>query len=319
MTVNSVMQEDMSLKVRLPKILGGSQVIGDDAGAEIAEGYGGDIAEALFGCALRSRARRKRRCVEAMPEVAAEAAEGLEALETFETLATVARSCIGGPVKLALCTTLAGAIGGLTAAGVVNEDARKGIFAAAGAVNDMQLRAAIPSYGIANGLADMFPALGKARDTVDAAAAVPLNALAKLISERLDNAARDGLQNGLELPGHPGSNMPRLQISIGDDSGSVLPAELQQAVQRATLPLTVTQTRVLPLGPEWNDGTLCALGTTCNQCKNKATYWPSKVSTRCGNAPCWGRGTVCGGGTTCNSCCNGSEGKWYWFGVQKCK
>lgn len=71
--------------------------------------------------------------------------------------------------------------------------------------------------------------------------------------------------------------------------------------------------------PKWNDGTLCALGTTCNQCKNTATYWPSKVSTRCGNEPCWGRGTVCGGGTTCNSCCNGSEGPWYWFGIQKCK
>ena len=59
----------------------------------------------------------------------------------------------------------------------------------------------------------------------------------------------------------------------------------------------------------WEDGTLCAAGTTCTSCCNGYEYWESKAFTACGIEPCWGDGAICGAGTTCTSCCNGSE---YW-------
>jgi len=71
----------------------------------------------------------------------------------------------------------------------------------------------------------------------------------------------------------------------------------------------------------WTDGTRCALGTTCNVCQNSATYWPGLVFTACGSEPCWGEGTTCGSGTTCNTCCSGNSNNncpWYWFGVCTC-
>jgi Fungal cellulose binding domain len=55
---------------------------------------------------------------------------------------------------------------------------------------------------------------------------------------------------------------------------------------------------------DWEDGKICGLGTTCNQCANPATYWGSKAFTACGSEPCWADGTVCGAGTTCSKCCN---------------
>jgi hypothetical protein len=59
--------------------------------------------------------------------------------------------------------------------------------------------------------------------------------------------------------------------------------------------------------PKWGDGTICALGSTCNACKNAATYWGSKAFTACGTEPaCWPKRTLCGIGTTCNNCCSGS-------------
>jgi Fungal cellulose binding domain len=50
---------------------------------------------------------------------------------------------------------------------------------------------------------------------------------------------------------------------------------------------------------KWDDGKICGLGTTCNQCANPATYWESLAFTACGSEPCWADGTVCGAGTTC--------------------
>jgi hypothetical protein len=55
---------------------------------------------------------------------------------------------------------------------------------------------------------------------------------------------------------------------------------------------------------KWEDGKICGLGTTCNQCANPATYWTGKLFDACGNEPCWEDGTVCGAGTTCEKCCN---------------
>jgi len=53
----------------------------------------------------------------------------------------------------------------------------------------------------------------------------------------------------------------------------------------------------------WEDGTLCDEGTTCDYCKNDATYWTNKAHKACG-AECWPDGEICGAGTTCNKCCN---------------
>jgi hypothetical protein len=55
---------------------------------------------------------------------------------------------------------------------------------------------------------------------------------------------------------------------------------------------------------KWEDGKICGLGTTCNQCANPATYWTSKLFTACGSEPCWEDGTICGAGTTSKKCCN---------------
>jgi hypothetical protein len=64
----------------------------------------------------------------------------------------------------------------------------------------------------------------------------------------------------------------------------------------------------------WVDGTLCGLGTTCNNCKNEASYWWSKIMTACGEDTCWGGGTLCAAGTSCNQCCSGSAWSWSPFG-----
>jgi hypothetical protein len=70
-------------------------------------------------------------------------------------------------------------------------------------------------------------------------------------------------------------------------------------------------------GEKWSDGTICGLGTTCRYCKNEATFWYGKVFTACGIESCWGDGTVCLPGTSCNRCCNDDS---WWFGdvAQKC-
>jgi Trypsin len=59
----------------------------------------------------------------------------------------------------------------------------------------------------------------------------------------------------------------------------------------------------------WTDGAVCGLGTTCNQCMSRATFWISKGITACGVEPCWPRRTLCAAGTTCNQCCHGSSWK----------
>jgi hypothetical protein len=61
--------------------------------------------------------------------------------------------------------------------------------------------------------------------------------------------------------------------------------------------------------PKWDDGTICALGTTCNACKNTATFWDTKFITACGDEPCWKKRTICAAGTTCNNCCSGHSWK----------
>ncbi|CAK8990731.1 Extracellular protease [Durusdinium trenchii] len=61
--------------------------------------------------------------------------------------------------------------------------------------------------------------------------------------------------------------------------------------------------------PCLNDKTICALGTSCNDCCNGHSYWYSKASTRCGKEACWKDGAICALGTTCKACCNGNS---YW-------
>merc|ERR1712154_675830 len=62
--------------------------------------------------------------------------------------------------------------------------------------------------------------------------------------------------------------------------------------------------------PRWGDGTVCAMGTGCDRCRNSATWWHGKVGFACGREPCWGGGTRCLAGTSCNNCCRGNEWKW---------
>ena len=47
-------------------------------------------------------------------------------------------------------------------------------------------------------------------------------------------------------------------------------------------------------GPEpcWSDGSICALGTTCNSCCKTAHSRYSLVITACGTEPCWNDGTL---------------------------
>jgi len=62
--------------------------------------------------------------------------------------------------------------------------------------------------------------------------------------------------------------------------------------------------------PKWSDGSICALGTTCNACENPATYWWSKAFTACGSEPKLPHGHYCLLGTTCNAC--EEEATWWW-------
>ena len=67
--------------------------------------------------------------------------------------------------------------------------------------------------------------------------------------------------------------------------------------------------------PDWEDGTRCAAGTTCNACKDGYyEYWDSLAFTACGREPCWEDGAYCAAGTTCNECCNSYHynTKWAW-------
>jgi len=73
------------------------------------------------------------------------------------------------------------------------------------------------------------------------------------------------------------------------------------------------------IAPRYPDGTTCLIGTSCNACKNPATWWTGAVMTKCGKEPCWRGGTTCGSGTTCNSCCSGADCPWYQFGICTCK
>jgi len=62
--------------------------------------------------------------------------------------------------------------------------------------------------------------------------------------------------------------------------------------------------------PKWDDGKICALGTSCNACKNKATWWGKKFFTACGSQPtCLGKNKKCGSVTTgkCSKCCSGEK------------
>jgi len=63
--------------------------------------------------------------------------------------------------------------------------------------------------------------------------------------------------------------------------------------------------------PKWDDGSICALGTSCNACKNEATFWHSKVITACGNEPKWNDGDRCALGTSCKMCKTKAT---YWYG-----
>ncbi|KAL3909987.1 MAG: hypothetical protein SGILL_007868 [Bacillariaceae sp.] len=63
--------------------------------------------------------------------------------------------------------------------------------------------------------------------------------------------------------------------------------------------------------PKWENGSICAEGTTCNACKNKASYWYGKAITACGQEPKWDDGTTCAEGTTCYACGNKAS---YWYG-----
>lgn len=64
------------------------------------------------------------------------------------------------------------------------------------------------------------------------------------------------------------------------------------------------------VGDELEDGTLCAVGTTCMSCKNEYSFWNSKAMTACGSEPCLQDGSRCASGTTCNTCCSGSHEYW---------
>jgi len=67
------------------------------------------------------------------------------------------------------------------------------------------------------------------------------------------------------------------------------------------------RSRCKPMNDLWDDGSICGLGTTCNYCKHKATYWYGKAFTACGEEPKWGDGTRCLAGTSCNNCRNSYE------------
>lgn len=66
--------------------------------------------------------------------------------------------------------------------------------------------------------------------------------------------------------------------------------------------------------PKWDNGTRCLLGTSCNACREKATYWYGKAFTACGPEPKWGDGTRCLAGTSCNACRNSYSWWWSKFG-----
>jgi hypothetical protein len=109
--------------------------------------------------------------------------------------------------------------------------------------------------------------------------------------------------DGCATPGRPGvyaevsTNVQWIQdtiCSLTDSSPSFCPS---------------SATTQAPTSSGWADGTLCGIGTTCNECKNTATYWYSKAFTACGTEPCWPRRTICAAGSTCNKCCNGYSWK----------
>ena len=62
--------------------------------------------------------------------------------------------------------------------------------------------------------------------------------------------------------------------------------------------------------PKYSDGTICLLGTSCNQCENEHSFWPTKFTWACGDMPCFDDGTVCLQGTTCKECCSGESSFW---------
>lgn len=64
------------------------------------------------------------------------------------------------------------------------------------------------------------------------------------------------------------------------------------------------------VGDEWEDGTLCGVGTTCWWCQNEYSFWYSKAMTACGSEQCLEDGSRCAIGTTCDSCCSNSYGYW---------
>lgn len=59
------------------------------------------------------------------------------------------------------------------------------------------------------------------------------------------------------------------------------------------------------------DGTVCLLGTSCNNCANQATYWYGAAISKCGIEPKYVDGTTCLVGLSCNNCQNPST---YWVG-----
>jgi len=64
---------------------------------------------------------------------------------------------------------------------------------------------------------------------------------------------------------------------------------------------------------KWDNGTYCLKGTSCNQCKNRATWWWGKhpIGYRCGSEKCWRGGTKCAAGTSCRACCRGDKLEWW--------
>jgi hypothetical protein len=116
--------------------------------------------------------------------------------------------------------------------------------------------------------------------------------------------------NGCARPGSPGiyakvsTNIEWIQetvCSLTDTSPSFCPS---RAPSQAP-----TQAPANAANSGWADGTVCGLGTTCNNCMNEATYWYSKAFTACGTEPCWPSRTICGAGSTCDKCCNGYSWK----------
>jgi hypothetical protein len=117
--------------------------------------------------------------------------------------------------------------------------------------------------------------------------------------------------DGCAAPGRPGvySKVSTNAKWIQDTICSMTDSSPSYCSRAPTQAPTNAQTKPPVSATELADGTVCGLGTTCNNCKNKATYWYSKAFTACGEEPCWTSRTICAAGSTCNKCCHGYSWK----------